>query len=546
MHTQTMPKLSMERKQKRKRSKSTSPKKRKNQNEDILHSPPSKRRKLSSQNTTNNSKQISANYSDYLSIYTDDRCLLHGVDDADEIFNERPSRLTALLEMIQNEGWHKNTRFISNISHTPTIEDIAGSYHDDRYLLDLQNICNKLADNEWHTEKGSDTYIVKQTLHSALISAGLVMEATEYVFDNQSPNKKNFAVVLNRPPGHHCDGKKYSGYCFINNTAVAIEKQLEEDTKILILDVDVHHGDGTQNIFYSEPNVLTISIHEYDGSFFPATGERGQYGTSRRHKAYGTNINIPLESGASDFDVLYVLRNLLWEIVEKYAPDICFYSVGTDGIANDKANNSTIFTPNLYGQIAFELQQFVDLIVVTTEGGYTKKYLADGMRSVLHGLTGKIADDKQYSMDLKNEYILQSTIETVYLTKSDLRRVYDIEYDPEEFEKIFSENFQNQSMILRSSSSTDGNGQSKSHNKRKQKQKKIEKKRKEKKKKKRKKQKKKKKNRSSSEPLFDVGIDYLFEHQLIDGIDLLLWAHEKMKEKEREKTKKRKKKKQVE
>jgi len=250
-------------------------------------------------------------------------------------------------------------------------------------------------------------------------------------------NIRKYAVVLNRPPGHHCDGSKYSGYCYINNTALAIEKELNMDTKVLVLDVDVHHGDGTQKLFYAEPTVLTVSFHQFDGTFFPISGSRTEYGPSRRHAAYGTNINVPLCENASDLDVLYALRNMVWNIVQKFEPKIAFLSLGTDGVAGDKANNSTIFTPSLYGQIAFELQQYVQLIVVTTEGGYTTKYLANGMNCVLHGLTGQI-NANHYPLNILANDVLNSTVHTVAATISDLRRVYEFERDPMEIEKIFN------------------------------------------------------------------------------------------------------------
>merc|ERR1712228_618973 len=219
--------------------------------------------------------------------------------------------------------------------------------------------------------------------------------------------------------------------------AVAIEKELNMDTKVLVLDVDVHHGDGTQKLFYSEPTVLTVSFHQYDGTFFPISGTRTEYGPSRRHQAYGTNINVPLGQKASDLDVLYALRNMVWNIVQKFEPKIAFLSLGTDGVAGDKANNSTIFTPSLYGQIAFELQQYVKLIVVTTEGGYTTKYLANGMNCVLHGLTGQI-NANHGPLEVAENDVLSSTVHTVAATISDLRRVYEFEQDPMEISKIFN------------------------------------------------------------------------------------------------------------
>eukprot|EP01084_Bolivina_argentea_P151462 264353_1 len=416
---------------------------------------------------------------DYLSIYTDKRCLIHAIPDTTiiEEFNERPARLQALLDMIDDQHWNTCCRFIPSLTSVPSLQDIEG-LHSKEYLSDLKNSCNKIYSGNWNVPPHSDTYIVKETFDAALVSAGLVIEATKHVFshipplpfpqeikdamdvddnadahNNDNTNKpvlqtettevidetstKKYAVVLNRPPGHHCDGEKYSGYCFINSTAVAIEKQLNEDTRVLVLDIDVHHGDGTQKLFYTEPTVLAVSFHQYDGSFFPVSGLRTEYGPSRRHAAYGTNVNVPLGHGASDLDVLYALRSMVWNIVEKFKPDIAFYAVGTDGVAGDKANAATIFTPSLYGQVAYELRKYVDLIVVTTEGGYTTDYLSSGMSAVLHGLTGQI-DTEYYPSELNENDILATTVHTVAATTSDLRRVYDFEQDPHEISKIFN------------------------------------------------------------------------------------------------------------
>eukprot|EP01084_Bolivina_argentea_P074664 135426_1 len=222
-------------------------------------------------NITNESINVTTNkignnkFFDYLSIFTDERCLRHAIPDEilKQEFNERPDRLEALTQMIVTEKWNECCHFISQLDNIPTISDIEG-LHDIEYLQDLSNSCNKIQIGNWNVPPGSDTYLVKDTFNAALISAGLVIEATKKVFHSGLKNEnvsvhhednKQFAVVLNRPPGHHCDGRKYSGYCFINSTAVAIEKQLYENTRVLIFDIDVHHGDGTQKLFYSEHTV---------------------------------------------------------------------------------------------------------------------------------------------------------------------------------------------------------------------------------------------------------------------------------------------------
>eukprot|EP01083_Nonionella_stella_P221323 790836_1 len=385
-----------------------------------------------------NVEHESTNY-DYLSIYTDKRCLLHCIPDTNvsDEFNERPARLQALLDMIDAEHWSKCCRFIPSLTTVPSLDDIEG-LHSNEYLSDLRKSCSKIPSGNWNVPPKSDTYLVPQTFEAAVISAGLVVEATGHIFGDANDNAK-YAVVLNRPPSHHCDGESYNGYCFINSIAVAIEKQLNEDTRVLVLDVDVHHGDGTQALFYDDPTVLTVSFHQYDGQFYPATGKRNEYG-KRRTEAYGTNVNVPLKHGAGDLDVLYALRNMVWKIVEKFKPDIAFYAVGTDGVTGDQANASTVFTPNVFGQIAYELRKYVNLIVVTTEGGYTTNYLSTGMSAVLHGLTGQI-DTEYYPSQLnENEHddILAATVHTVAATKNDLRKVWGLERDPDEFAKIFN------------------------------------------------------------------------------------------------------------
>ncbi|ETO29289.1 hypothetical protein RFI_07835 [Reticulomyxa filosa] len=246
--------------------------------------------------------------------------------------------------------------------------------------------------------------------------------------------KKRYAVTLNRPPGHHCDGQRIHGYCYINNVAASIDrvcKVMDTKMKILVLDVDVHHGDGTQKLFYSNPNVLTISFHQFDGTFFPCTGERKEYGPSRGHAAYGTNINIPLHPGATDYDLLYALRNVVWPIVDEFQPEIAYYAVGTDGVDGDRACPDTKLSPLIYGQVCYELMSRCSKIVVTTEGGYTTSFLADGMNSVMQALTGS-HNVNIFPSSFAQAWIRPETKNAVECTRSDLKKIYrfpDLVYD---------------------------------------------------------------------------------------------------------------------
>ncbi|ETO24751.1 putative catalytic subunit of a class II histone deacetylase complex, partial [Reticulomyxa filosa] len=283
--------------------------------------------------------------------------------------------------------------------------------------------CEALTNESYELING-DTYLCKDTFLSASVSAGLVMEATRKVIRKHSKKeKKKYALTLNRPPGHHCDGHNSHGYCYINNVAVSIDQvrhSINSKIKILVLDVDIHHGDGTQKLFYCDPFVLTVSFHQYDGVFYPCTGKRKEYGPSHLHEAFGTNINIPLYHDFTDYDMLYALRNVVWPIVEQFQPELAFYAVGTDGVEGDLAGPDTRLTPLVFGQICFELKQRCNKIVVVTEGGYTTSYLAEGFDSVLRALSG-VGYNNVYSSSFTRLWVRPEMRKAVDFTRRDLK-----------------------------------------------------------------------------------------------------------------------------
>lgn len=218
---------------------------------------------------------------------------------------------------------------------------------------------------------------------SHLIAAGGSIAAADLVLDG----KEKRACALVRPPGHHAmrvvHGQR--GFCLVNNEAVMVEhirQKLGPESKIAIVDTDVHHGDGTQDIYYNDPNVLHISIHQDGRTLYPGTGfvnERGGPG------AYGLTVNIPLPPGTGDEGVLNVMEKLVLPILQDFEPDFVINGAGQDNHFTDPLANMQV-TAQGYAR----LTELLNPDIVVLEGGYAVEgalpYVNLGILLALAGL----------------------------------------------------------------------------------------------------------------------------------------------------------------
>jgi len=374
------------------------------------------KRKLTTPTT---SRKRQRTFYNHLKIYYDERCNLHRVSDPyfAEHFKERPERLTGLVGMVNEKKWDQKAHVVAEIddSKIPKWTKISG--HELIHLRKVRNTSNRAKGDGWVC-LDEDTYCCRGTPMALRVASGLVEMATCDVMAPESEVTR--AAVLIRPPGHHCNGKKAHGFCLINHTAYAIERVLNKDTKVAILDVDVHHGDGMQDMYYKNPNVLTISVHRYDGQFFPGSGCSYELGPSQRHRAYGRNINIPLLEGAGDHDLLYAFRKVLLPVINEFNPEILYYACGTDGVAGDKSGAGINYSPSVFGQLAYELRG-LPRVVLVTQGGYTVSLLKAGIDCALSGLGG------EKSVCIYNEDLSETSINTKDVVNSvtfDLRNFY--------------------------------------------------------------------------------------------------------------------------
>lgn len=223
-----------------------------------------------------------------------------------------------------------------------------------------------------------------ESFEVALLAAGGVLSGVDAVINREVDNV--FAVV--RPPGHHATPERAMGFCLFNNVAIAARYAQEMGLgRVLIVDWDVHHGNGTQDAFYADPDVLYFSTHQYP--HFPGSGDIGEVGSG---EGEGFTVNVPLPGGCVDADYRYIFEQILSPIAEQFDPDIILVSAGQDALASDLLAGMRL-TPQGFGvlsDIVVELSQRLSSgrLVAALEGGYDLRTLAESVYEIVRGFQG--------------------------------------------------------------------------------------------------------------------------------------------------------------
>ncbi|MHA1536425.1 MAG: histone deacetylase family protein [Alphaproteobacteria bacterium] len=221
------------------------------------------------------------------------------------------------------------------------------------------------------------------TYEAACASANLAVHATRLVLGNGAMGNEErgeaAAYALCRPPGHHAFADQAGGFCFLNNIAIAAEYALGEVRRVAILDVDVHHGNGTQSIFYRRREVLTVSLHCDSDDFYPFFAGAGhELGEA---EGAGLNLNLPLPKGVGDNSYLDALAGAL-AVIGEYAPDMLLVALGFDGYEHDPFEGFNITTEG-FGRIAGAIAELGLPTVLIQEGGYNVDDLGRNVTSFL-------------------------------------------------------------------------------------------------------------------------------------------------------------------
>jgi acetoin utilization deacetylase AcuC-like enzyme len=190
------------------------------------------------------------------------------------------------------------------------------------------------------------------------------------------------AFALVRPPGHHAAANRSMGFCLFNNAAIAAEKFSKKGKKILIFDHDVHHGNGTQSIFYERKDVMYQSFHL--SPHYPGTGAVIELGAKQ---GMGYTINAPLSFGVGDASVSKLLDEVFLPVAAQFHPDIILVSAGYDSHHADPLGG-LLLSANFFGEIIARFQKIQPKIVCTLEGGYNIDWIGKCMLSQLGHLVG--------------------------------------------------------------------------------------------------------------------------------------------------------------
>ncbi len=234
---------------------------------------------------------------------------------------------------------------------------------------------------------GGDTYATPASYDLARLAAGSCCAAVDQIMDGRAQN--GFALI--RPPGHHAEIDQVGGFCLFNNIAVAARHaQFVYDVeRVCILDFDVHHGNGTQNIFYEDDSVLFVSMHLFAPFFYPGIGGLHEIGT---RSGRGFNINIPFPPGVGDIGYLRLFRHYVRPLVQRFQPELLLVSAGFDAHWQDPLAMASL---SLTGY-ALLVQSLISLagsvcdgrILFVLEGGYQIDVLTLGIANTLSALLG--------------------------------------------------------------------------------------------------------------------------------------------------------------
>ena len=296
-----------------------------------------------------------------------DLCLAH---DPGERHPESADRLRAIKRGLQKRhgvSYHDADRADASM---------VKAVHEAEYVDEVEEFCAS-GGGSWDP----DTIAVEKTWEAALQSAGLAQWAAVEALNGADGRQTPFSV--GRPPGHHAVEDDAMGFCFFNNAAVAAQAAIEDHgvDRVAIFDWDVHHGNGTQDIFYDRGDVFYASIHE-DG-LYPGTGDSDEIGTGDGER---TTLNAPLAAGAGDADFLYVIDEAIAPALEAFEPELLIISAGFDAHQHDPISRMRVSTEGyaLMTERMQSLQASLDVpLAFVLEGGYGLDTLSEGV-SIVH------------------------------------------------------------------------------------------------------------------------------------------------------------------
>ncbi len=275
---------------------------------------------------------------------------------------ERPARYDAITRGLEARGLAAR---LTRVAPTPVALDLVHRVHSPEYVERLRAACRN---GQPYIDEG-DSAIGPESYEIALLAAGATVEAARCVARGEL--RRAFCAV--RPPGHHCEVGRSMGFCLLNNVALAARVFRDEADldRVLILDFDVHHGNGTQHIFEEDPTLLYVSLHGHPRHLYPGTGYEWEVGVG---PGRGFTLNVPLLPGAGDEEYRSAFERLVIPRVDEFRPQVVLLSAGFDAHEVDPLAEMLV-SDDGFDWITRTIVQLADThaggrIVSVLEGGY--------------------------------------------------------------------------------------------------------------------------------------------------------------------------------
>jgi len=307
-------------------------------------------------------------------IVRDQRYMNHHMGD---YHPESPKRLEAIYAMLEDS---ELKGYLKEVSVRRAERDELEMIHTSEYVDEIAATAGKSS-----TYLDPDTQTSEGSYEAALLAAGGLCEAISMV----NAGELNNAFALVRPPGHHAERARAMGFCLFNNVAVGARfaQKIFDIHRILLVDWDLHHGNGTQHSFETDSSVLYFSTHQYP--YYPGTGAFGEVG---KNDGEGFTVNVPLSVGCGDGEYVAIFENILRPIAYEYQPELILVSAGFDTYKDDPLGGMKV-TPEGYAGLTRSLMDIAAAccegkMVMTLEGGYHVQGQAASVKRVLEELSG--------------------------------------------------------------------------------------------------------------------------------------------------------------